>query len=295
MNQPPLGGLERLLPGRLPRLVMFDLDGTLIDSVPDLAAAVDQMLLARGLPVAGVAQVRNWVGNGARVLVRRALAGDLEHAGVSDADAEQALALFVQFYADHHSLTVLYPGVRETLKWFKQHGVEMALITNKPERFVAPLLDQMRIGRYFRWIIGGDTLAQQKPDPAALLHVLQLAEVAASEALFVGDSRSDVQAAKAADVLCVAMSYGYNHGEPISTESPALVLDDLRELLPCDACATAPGCAESAAALPLPGTRTSPRQRDQIVVVSRKHSVINAGLIKTAQLLKALARWRWRA
>ena len=154
MNQPPLGGLERLLPGRLPRLVMFDLDGTLIDSVPDLAAAVDQMLLARGLPVAGVAQVRNWVGNGARVLVRRALAGDLEHAGVSDADAEQALALFVQFYADHHSLTVLYPGVRETLKWFKQHGVEMALITNKPERFVAPLLDQMRIGRYFRWIIG---------------------------------------------------------------------------------------------------------------------------------------------
>ena len=115
------------------------------------------------------------------------------------------------------------------------------------------------------------------------------------EALFVGDSRSDVQAAKAAGVLCVAMSYGYNHGEPISTESPALVLDDLRLLLPGDARVYAPGCAELAAALPLPDLRSSPRQRDQIVVVSRTHSVINAGLLKAAQLLKALARWRWRA
>jgi phosphoglycolate phosphatase len=296
MTSPAQGGFESLLPARLPRLVMFDLDGTLIDSVPDLAAAIDQMLLARNLPAAGVERVRNWVGNGARVLVRRALAGDLQHEAVSDSDTEQALALFMQFYADNHSLTVLYPGVRETLKWLKKNGVEMALITNKPERFVAPLLDQMRIGRYFRWIIGGDTLPQQKPDPAALLHVLQLAEVPASEALFVGDSRSDVQAAKAAGVLCVAMSYGYNHGEPISLESPALVLDDLRELLPCDATADAPGCAELTAALPLPDTRSSPRQRDQIVVVSRKHSISKSGLIESgAQLLKALARWRWRA
>jgi phosphoglycolate phosphatase len=282
------GGFERLLPGRLPRLVMFDLDGTLIDSVPDLAAAIEQMLLARGLPVVGEAQVRNWVGNGARVLVRRALAGDLEHSAVSDADSEQALALFMQFYADQHSLTVVYPGVRGTLKWLKQNGVEMALITNKPERFVAPLLDQLRIGRYFRWIIGGDTLPQQKPDPAALLHVLQLAEVAADEAIFVGDSRSDVQAAKAAGVLCVAMSYGYNHGQSIAEESPALVLDDLRQLLP--------GCAELAAALPLPVSIASPRPRDQIVVVTSKHGFITSGLIKSGtQILKALARWRWRA
>jgi phosphoglycolate phosphatase len=285
------GGFAQLLPGRLPSLVMFDLDGTLIDSVPDLAAAVDQMLLARGLPAAGIERVRNWVGNGARVLVRRALAGDLEHAAVSEADAEPALELFLQLYADNHSLTVLYPGVRETLKWLKQQGVEMALITNKPERFVAPLLDQLRIGRYFRWIIGGDTLPQQKPDPAALLQVLQLAEVPASEALFVGDSCSDVQAAKAAGILCVAMSYGYNHGRPICEESPALVLDDLRHLLPADAS----GCTGTAAALPLPDAISSPRHRDQIVV-TRKHRFINSGLIKSGMhILKALARWRWRA
>ena len=83
-----MSGFERLLAGRLPRLVMFDLDGTLVDSVPDLAAAVDEMLLSLGRPLAGREQVRNWVGNGARVLVRRALAGDLQHEQVADADAD---------------------------------------------------------------------------------------------------------------------------------------------------------------------------------------------------------------
>lgn len=283
-----MSGFERLLPGRLPRLVMFDLDGTLVDSVPDLAAAIDRMLLSLGRPIAGIEQVRNWVGNGARVLVRRALAGDLQHAAIDEADTEQALAVFMEAYADSHGLTRLYPGVRETLKWLKKQGVEMALITNKPERFVAPLLDEMRIGRYFRWIIGGDTLPQQKPDPTALLQVMKMAEVKAHDALFIGDSRNDVLAAKAAGVACVAMSYGYNHGRPIAEESPALVIDDLRELLS--------GCFEPAAALTLPDTTQSPRQRDSIVVVTRKHWFIKSGFIKSGmKILKALARWRWRA
>ena len=278
-----MSGFERLLAGRLPRLVMFDLDGTLVDSVPDLAAAVDEMLLSLGRPLAGREQVRNWVGNGARVLVRRALAGDLQHEGVAEADAEQALEVFLAAYANSHGLSAIYPGVRETLKWLKQQGIEMALITNKPERFVGPLLDDLRIGRYFRWIIGGDTLPQQKPDPTALLHVLKMAGVSPGEALFVGDSRSDVLASKAAGVACVAMSYGYNHGRPIAEESPALVIDDLRELLP--------GCFETAAALPLPDAVQSPRSRDLIVVVPRKHWFIKSGM----KILKALARWRWRA
>ena len=278
-----MSGFERLLAGRLPRLVMFDLDGTLVDSVPDLAAAVDAMLLSLGRSPAGSEQVRNWVGNGARVLVRRALAGDLQHEGVAEADAEQALEVFLAAYANSHGLSAIYPGVRETLKWLKQQGIEMALITNKPERFVGPLLDDLRIGRYFRWIIGGDTLPQQKPDPTALLHVLKMAGVSPGEALFVGDSRSDVLASKAAGVACVAMSYGYNHGRPIAEESPALVIDDLRELLP--------GCFETAAALPLPDAVQSPRSRDLIVVVPRKHWFIKSGM----KILKALARWRWRA
>ena len=223
--------LRELFQGELPRLVMFDLDGTLVDSVPDLAAAVDKSLLQLGQPAAGIEQVRDWVGNGARVLVRRALAGGLQHEHIDDADAEQALELFMQAYAEGHALTLIYPGVRETLDWLRAQQVEMAIITNKPERFVAPLLDDKGLGRYFRWIIGGDTLPQQKPDPAALLHVLQLARVEARQALFIGDSRNDVLAAKAAGVPCVALSYGYNHGRPIAEESPLRVLDDLRQLL----------------------------------------------------------------
>nr|WP_298144737.1 phosphoglycolate phosphatase [uncultured Pseudomonas sp.] len=211
---------------------MFDLDGTLVDSVPDLAAAVDKTLVLLGLPAAGVEQVRDWVGNGARVLVRRALAGGLQHEQVEDAAAEQALELFMQAYAESHALTTVYPGVRATLDWLRGQGVELAVVTNKPERFVAPLLDEKGLGGYFRWIIGGDTLPQQKPDPAALRHVLQLARAEASEALFIGDSRNDVLAAKAAGVPCVAVSYGYNHGRPIAEEQPARVLDSLCELLP---------------------------------------------------------------
>lgn len=156
-----MSGFEQLFPGTLPRLVMFDLDGTLIDSVPDLAAAVDRMLLELGRPPAGLEAVRHWVGNGAQVLVRRALAGGIEHDAVDDVLAEQGLALFMEAYAESHELTVVYPGVKDTLRWLQKQGVEMALITNKPERFVAPLLDQMKIGRYFRWIIGGDTLPQK--------------------------------------------------------------------------------------------------------------------------------------
>lgn len=223
--------LRALCGGELPRLVMFDLDGTLIDSVPDLAEAVDRMLIELGRAPAGVEKVRDWVGNGARVLVRRALAGGLDHAAVGEAETEQALARFLDIYADCHNLTALYPGVHELLEALSTAAVELAVVTNKPERFVAPLLEQVGLGGYFRWIIGGDTLPQQKPDPAALLQVMRLAGVEAAQSLFVGDSRNDVLAARAAAVPCIAVSYGYNHGRPIAEERPSLVVDSLAELL----------------------------------------------------------------
>ena len=272
-----MSGLEQLFPGQLPRLVMFDLDGTLVDSVPDLAAAVDHMLLELGRAPAGLAAVRHWVGNGAEVLVRRALAGGLEHTDVDAELAERALGLFMEAYAGSHGLTQLYPGVQDTLRWLQKRGIEMALITNKPERFVGPLLDQVGIGRYFRWIIGGDTLPQKKPDPAALLFVMQMASVEPRQALFVGDSRSDVLAAKAAGVQSVGLSYGYNHGRPIADETPTLVLDDLRRLLP--------GCVVTATGITLEDLQASDC-RERSVVSTGKHWM---------KVIKALARWRWRA
>lgn len=223
--------LEELFGGKLPQLVMFDLDGTLMDSVPDLAAAVDKMLMLLGRQPAGIAHVRDWVGNGSEVLVRRALAGQLEHDGVADELAEEALALFMQAYSGGHGLTTVYPGVRECLDWLHERDVNLAIITNKPAQFIEPLLDEKGLTGYFQWLVGGDTLPQQKPDPAALLWVMEKVGVGPAESLFIGDSRNDVRAAKAAAVPCVALSYGYNHGEPIANEQPALLLDDLRELV----------------------------------------------------------------
>ncbi|OHC12980.1 MAG: phosphoglycolate phosphatase [Pseudomonadales bacterium GWC1_66_9] len=211
--------LHGLFGGCLPRLAMFDLDGTLVDSVPDLAAAVDRMLVQLGRAPAGIERVR------------RALAGDLRHDGVDAAEAEAALALFMQAYADSHGLTRVYPGVPETLDWLRERDVQLALITNKPARFLPELLADKGLDGYFRWVVGGDTLPQQKPDPAALHWVMAQAGVMAEEALFVGDSRNDVLAARAAGVACVALSYGYNHGRPIAEEGPALVLDALSGLV----------------------------------------------------------------
>lgn len=223
--------LMQLCGGQLPELVMFDLDGTLVDSVPDLAAAIDTMLGRLGRPAAGIEHVRDWVGNGAAVLVRRALARSIDHTAVDNAQADEALAIFLEAYSGEHELTSVYPGVVALLDWLQSRRVPLAVITNKPQRFVAPLLAQVGLDGYFKWLVGGDTLAQQKPHPAALLHVMSEAGVPADRSLFVGDSRNDVLAARAAGVKVVAVSYGYNHGEPIAAQNPDELVDSLDRLI----------------------------------------------------------------
>jgi phosphoglycolate phosphatase len=223
--------LHTFYAGRLPSLVIFDLDGTLLDSVPDLAAAVDTMLVHHGKAAAGVERVRDWVGNGSQVLVRRALAGSLDHSAVDNAEADEAHRYFLQAYAGEHRLTRVYPGVKPLLDWLQQQDVLMAVATNKPERFVAPLLAEKGLSDYFRWLVGGDTLPAQKPDPLALYWIMQRAGVTAQDTLFVGDSRNDVLAARAAGVKVVAVSYGYNHGEPIAAQNPDLLVDSLDVLI----------------------------------------------------------------
>lgn len=226
-----MGLLHTLYEGALPQLVIFDLDGTLLDSVPDLAAAVDQMLARRGREPAGVERVKDWVGNGSYVLVRRALAGSLDHSAVEDAEADHGHQDFLHAYAGEHRLTAVYPGVQVLLDWLQGQGVAMAVATNKPERFVAPLLQEKGLGGYFSWLVGGDTLPAQKPDPIALNWIMQQAGSKVEETLFVGDSRNDVLAARAAGMKVVAVSYGYNHGEPIAAQNPDLLVDSLDALI----------------------------------------------------------------
>lgn len=219
----------------LPRLIIFDLDGTLVDSVPDLAVAVDRMLAQLGRAPAGEARVRTWVGNGAAMLVRRALADSAEPArvaAVTDAAQQQALALFQQIYRQENGRqTRLYPGVSEVLAVLAEQGIALAVVTNKPLQFTEPLLRQLGLAEFFQIVVGGDCLPQRKPHPLPLLHVCERLGVPPAQGLMVGDSRNDVDAAKAAGMVSAALTYGYNHGEPVTVSEPDWLLDDFRELL----------------------------------------------------------------
>lgn len=226
--------MRTLFGGALPQRVMFDLDGTLVDSALDLTAAVDNMLQALGREPAGEARVRQWVGNGAQTLVRRALSGEL-HASEEAVDAElfsAAYELFLAAYTQSNGrYSRLYPGVEPLLQHLQQAGVPLALVTNKPLAFTLPLLQALQIGHYFDQVLGGDSLVRKKPDPLPLLTVLAASDCAPAQALMIGDSRHDVAAARAAGCPVVCVSYGYNHGEPISASAPDRVVDSLAQLI----------------------------------------------------------------
>ncbi|WP_432472112.1 phosphoglycolate phosphatase [Amphritea sp. HPY] len=226
--------MKSLFKGEMPGLVLFDLDGTLLDSVPDLALATDQMLQTLGRPPAGEEQVRSWVGNGAPMLVKRALSGQQEpsQAELDQTLFDQAFPLFLDFYGNCCAAkSQLYAGVREFLDQLVAESVTMGLITNKPIGFTEPLLEEFRLQQYFSIVLGGDSLEQKKPDPLPLLHAMQQLQINPEQTLMVGDSRSDIHAARAAGCPVVAVSYGYNHGEPISGYQPDLIVDNLLELI----------------------------------------------------------------
>lgn len=209
----------------------FDLDGTLVDSAPGLAAATDAALVELGYPAPGVERVKLWLGNGADVLMQRALswAGAPQDAAL----CQRARAAFDAHYAESaHQGCQLFPGVRETLGVLAAKGFPLAVITNKPSPFVRPMLERLGIDRFFSQVIGGDDVIKRKPHPAPLYLVLAQWGVKASERLFVGDSRNDIQAGQAAGCPTVGLTYGYNYGESIATSEPCRVLDDFSGLLP---------------------------------------------------------------
>lgn len=213
-----------------PEMILIDVDGTLVDSVPDLAYCVDEMMKALDMPVRGEAEVRNWVGNGVERLVRRALIGQLD--GEPDEVLfEKAYPIFLDLYAVNTSQrSCLYPGVREGLDYLKAAGYTLGCVTNKAAQFTIPLLKDLGIHDDFENIVCGDTLAKKKPDPLPLLHSAEVLGVAPEKSLMLGDSVSDVKAARAAGFQIICMSYGYNHGVDIRESHPDAVIDSMVEL-----------------------------------------------------------------
>ncbi|MHB8472435.1 MAG: phosphoglycolate phosphatase [Gammaproteobacteria bacterium] len=213
-----------------PKMILIDVDGTLVDSVPDLAYCVDEMMKQLHMPVRGEARVREWVGNGVERLVQRALIDQLD-GEPDDALYQRAYPIFIDLYAKNTSQrSVLYPGIRAGLDYLQAAGYALGCVTNKAAQFTLPLLRDLGVYDYFRIVISGDTLPQKKPDPAPLLHAAQYFHVAPGDALMVGDSVSDVKAARAAGFAIVCMSYGYNHGIDIRTAQPDAVIDSLVQL-----------------------------------------------------------------
>ncbi|MFK5893342.1 MAG: phosphoglycolate phosphatase [Pseudomonadota bacterium] len=213
-----------------PKMVLIDVDGTLVDSVPDLAWCVDEMMHRLDMQPHGEDKVRQWVGNGVERLVRRALVGQLD--GEPDnALFESAYPVFLDLYKDNTSKrSHLYPGVKEGLDYLKNNHYILGCVTNKAEAFTLPILKDLGIFDYFQSIVSGDTLEKKKPDPLPLLYSAEKLGVAPEQSMMLGDSMSDVKAARAAGFSIVCMSYGYNHGEDIRLSNPDEVIDSMTEL-----------------------------------------------------------------
>jgi len=192
--------------------VMIDLDGTLLDTVPDLAAAAERMLAALRLPARTQDEIRSYIGKGIPNLVRRCLEAS---AGGARAEALQAegLALYHEFYAEESGRrTALYPGVLEGLAQLRALRLRLACVTNKAARFTVPLLEHMGLAPWFELVVSGDTLARKKPDPMQLAHICAAFALAPAKVLLIGDSVNDALAARAAGCPVLCVSYGYNEG-----------------------------------------------------------------------------------
>lgn len=215
------------------KLLIFDLDGTLIDSAPDLALAINHMLQALDKAPFSQQQIDNWVGNGASTLVKRALSGSREiDSSLDERFCQKALEIFLAFYANNLcNETRTYPNVRSTLETLKEKGYILSIVTNKPFAFVAPILESLQMQALFTSILGGDSLEQKKPHPAPLLHTCEKFEIRVEDTLMVGDSKNDIQSANACGMQSIGVTYGYNYGEEIGVHHPSAIINDFGELL----------------------------------------------------------------
>ena len=209
-------------------VVMYDLDGTLLDTASEIADAVNQTLAEFDHETVSEQQVRDWIGNGTGWLMKTAW----HHtAGPLDVPWERVMERFIFHYeTTAGTRSSAFPHVLDTLKRTREYGVKQALVTNKETRFTQRVLQMHGLQDAFDIVICGDSLPVKKPDPAVIAHCLAMLGASAGEALFVGDSEIDVSTAKAAGVICWAVPYGYNLGKPIESSHPDRIVPDIREV-----------------------------------------------------------------
>ena len=211
-------------------VLLFDLDGTLVDSATDLHRAMNMSLNALQLPTVTEAQVRVWVGKGTALFCQ----STLQHltGRVDPAQRQQLLETFLKIYnADPCVETQPFDGILEFLEWGLAQKKTMICVTNKPEAPARAIVDQLGMTHYFADVIGGDRFEERKPHPRQLLHCVEQYAQSKDQVLMIGDSSNDVEAARRAGIDCVVVSYGYNHGENILDCQPQQVVDNLCELI----------------------------------------------------------------
>ncbi|WP_439240314.1 phosphoglycolate phosphatase [Lonepinella sp. BR2474] len=216
------------------KLIGFDLDGTLVNSLPDLALSVNSALAEFDYPQADENLVLTWIGNGAEVLISRALAWAEQQTSrtLDETQITQLKQRFNVFYGENLcNVSRLYPNVKSTLEQLKACGFILAVVTNKPTQHVLPVLQAFGIDHLFSETLGGQSLPAIKPHPAPLYYLCGKFGFYPHQMLFVGDSRNDILAAHNAGCAAVGLTYGYNYNIPISDSHPDWVLDDFADIL----------------------------------------------------------------
>lgn len=216
-------------------LVMFDLDGTLIETAPEICDAVNDTLRHFGLPEVTQDSVNRWIGHGTRELLIQALA-HVRRVNIDAIRSSDALPLISTEFDRHYqrrcgTRSHLYPHVRSTLQQLREQAVKLVVVTNKEERYTRTVLDAHQLAPMFDRVVSGDSLPTKKPDPAGIRSCLAQFHLPAARALFVGDSSIDVATARNAGVLVWAVPYGYNMGQPIEASTPDRVIPDFSALL----------------------------------------------------------------
>jgi len=211
------------------KAVVIDLDGTLLDTAPDLAHAAELMMAELGRPCPSLAIIQTYIGNGVSRLVKRVLTGQMDaepEAGLFD----HALPIFQKHYGRHIAdQSRPFAGVVEGLRAMKAAGFHLACITNKAAQFTHPLLKATGLFEFFELILSGDALPKRKPDPLPLQHACETFGIQPHELLLIGDSLNDTQAARAAGCPVFCVPYGYNRGRPVSELDPDAVVPTLAD------------------------------------------------------------------